>query len=139
MVTVYDVRPNQLIEAVAEELKQKEEVEQPDWSRFVKTSAAKERPPEREDWWYRRAASLLRKLYVKGPLGVNRLREEYSDRRDRGHKPDHSYPAGGKIIRVALQQLEEAGFLEKNEGEGRKITPEGRSFLDGIAENVKEG
>ena len=139
MVTVYDVRPNQLIEAVAEELKEEEEVEQPEWSQFVKTSSAKERPPQQDDWWYMRSASLLRKLYTKGPMGVNRLRREYSDRRDRGHKPDHSRPAGGKIIRKALQQLEDAGFIEKEEGEGRKITDEGRSFLDNIAKKVKEG
>lgn len=139
MVTVYDVRPNELIEAVKEELKEEEEVEQPEWSEFVKTSPAKERPPEQDDWWYIRSASLLRKIYTKGPMGVNKLRREYSDRRDRGHKPDHSRPAGGKIIRVALQQLGEAGFIEKEEGEGRKITPQGQSFLDDIAEQVKEG
>ncbi len=79
----------------------------------------------------------MRKIYVKGPIGVNRLRREYSDRKDRGHAPDHSRPAGGKIIRTILQQLEDAGFIEKENSEGRKITPEGMSFLDGIAERVK--
>ncbi len=139
MVTVYDVRPNELIEAVAESLKDVEEIDQPEWSEFVKTSSAKERPPQQEDWWYMRSASLLRKLYTEGPMGVNRFRREYSDKKDRGHKPDHSRPAGGKIIRTALQQLEEAGFVEKEDGDGRKITPEGTSFLDGVAKQIKEG
>ncbi len=139
MVTVYDVKPNQLIEAVKEKLKDIEEIDQPEWSNFVKTSSAKERPPQQEDWWYSRGASLLRKLYKDGPIGVNRLRREYSDRIDRGHKPDHSRQAGGKIIRTVLQQLEDAGLVEGIEGEGRGITPEGRSLLDGIAKQVKEG
>jgi len=139
MVTVYDVRADELIEVVKEELEDMEEVEQPEWSQFVKTSAAKERPPEQEDWWYRRAASLLRKIYMKGPVGVNRLRREYSDRRDRDSAPDHSRPAGGKIIRVALQQLEDAGLVEKEESEGRKMTSEGQSFLDDLSKQVKEG
>ncbi len=139
MVTVYDVRPNQLIQAVAEELKETEEIDQPDWSLFVKTSSAKERPPEQEDWWYMRCASLLRKVYIDGPVGVNRLRREYSDRKDMGHAPDHSRPASGKIIRVALQQLEDAGFIGKEKGEGRKVTSEGRSFLDNISKKVREG
>lgn len=137
MVTVYDVRPSDLIEATKERLK--DEIEQPKWSHFVKTSPAKERPPEQEDWWYTRAASILRKIYVDGPKGINSLRREYSDRRDRGHKPDHSRLGGGKIIRTICQQLEEAGFLEEEEGKGRKITPEAQSFLDNLAKNLKEG
>lgn len=136
MVTVYDVRTNELIDAVKEELKDK--IEQPEWSDFVKTSPAKERPPQQDDWWYLRAAAILGKIYKKGSMGVNRLRREYGDRKDRGHKPDHSRPASGKIIRTILQQLEEIGFLEMEEGVGRKITPDGRSFMDDIARKVKE-
>ncbi len=139
MVTVYDVKPEDLVEAVSKELEEREEVDQPEWSSFVKTSSAKERPPEQEDWWYKRTASLLRKIYTEGPIGVNRLRREYGDRKDRGHKPDHSRSAGGKIIRTALHQLEDLGFVEKEDGEGRKITDEGRSFLDNVAKRVREG
>lgn len=136
MVTVYDVKPNDLIEAAKEKLKDK--IEQPEWSQFVKTSSAKERPPEQPDWWYWRAAAVFRKIYKEGPIGVNRLRREYSDRRDRGHGPDHSRFAGGKIVRTIVQQLEDAGFLEKEEGEGRAVTPQGHSFLDNVAKTVKE-
>ncbi len=37
--------------------------------------------------------------------------------------------AGGKNIRLMLQQLEKAGFVKK-EKVGRTLTPKGRSLLD---------
>lgn len=138
MVTVHDVKAGDLIEAVKEELKSVEVVTPPEWSNYVKTSTAKERPPEQDDWWYSRAASVLRKIYMKGPYGINSLRREYSSRKDRGHKPDHSRIAGGKIMRTIVQQLEETGFIENEEGEGRKITSKGQSFLDNLAKKIKE-
>jgi small subunit ribosomal protein S19e len=27
------------------------------------------------DWWFVRAASMLRKLYLRGPIGVSRMRK----------------------------------------------------------------
>lgn len=139
MVTLYDVRPVDFGEELKEELKDVEEIEQPDWSHFVKTSSAKERPPEQEDWWYSRAAAILRKIYINGPLGVNSLRREFSDAKEKGSQPEYRQLASGKIIRSLLQQLEDADLLEMKEGRGRKITSEGRSFLDNIAHKTKKG
>lgn len=136
MVSTFDVNPQKLIEKAAEELKEVEEIENPDWSKFVKTGVNKERPPEQEDWWFHRCASLLRKVYKEGPLGVSRLRTIYGGKRRRGHQTEHFYKASGKVIRTALNQLEDAGFLEKEEDEGRKITSEGQSFLDNLAKEL---
>lgn len=136
MVSALKVDPQKLIEKTVEELKEIEEVESPEWSKFVKTGANKEKPPEQEDWWYYRCASILRKIYKEGPLGVSRLRTIYGGRRKRGHKPETFRKASGKVIREAMNQLEEAGFLEKEKGEGRKLTPEGQSFLDNIAKDL---
>ena len=133
MVSAFDIRPQELIEKASEKLKEVDEIEAPEWSRFVKTGVQKERPPEQEDWWYTRCAALLRKIYKEGPLGVSRLRREYGGKKRKGHNPEHFKKASGKIIRTALTQLEAAGFLEKEKGEGRKITPEGQSFLDNLA------
>jgi ribosomal protein S19E (S16A) len=47
------------------------------------------------------------------------------------HSPHHK-PGGGKIIRVALQQLEKAG-LAKKEKTGRVISPQGAALLDKAA------
>ncbi len=136
MVTVYDVRGEELVPAVAEVLESK--LKKPKWAEFVKTGVHKERPPETEGWWSLRAASLLRRVYMDGPVGVQRLRRWYGGRQSRGHKPERSKKAGGKIIRLLLQQLEKQGLVKKTE-KGRKITPEGQKLLDNLAKQVRGG
>ena len=68
MVTVYDVPAEQLILKTAQKLKENDKIVPPDWAEFVKTGRHTERAPSQDDWWYTRAASILRKLYVKGPI-----------------------------------------------------------------------
>lgn len=132
MTSALQAEPNQLIESMAEKLKEKEAINSPDWADYVKTGPNKERPPQQKDWWYQRCSSLLRKIYKKGPLGVERLRSAYGGKRRRGHQTEHFWKASGKVIRTALQQLEEAGLLEKTE-DGRKVTATGQSLLDNTA------
>ncbi|AAL81623.1 30S ribosomal protein S19e [Pyrococcus furiosus DSM 3638] len=138
MATVYDVPGDLLVERVAQRLKEIPEIKPPEWAPFVKTGRHKERLPEQEDWWYYRVASILRRVYLDGPVGIERLRTYYGGRKNRGHAPEKFYKAGGSIIRKALQQLEAAGFVEKVPGKGRVITPKGRSFLDKIATELKK-
>ncbi|MDW8034100.1 MAG: 40S ribosomal protein S19, partial [Nitrososphaerota archaeon] len=72
------VPADKLIERLAEYLRENvKEVSMPEWAMFVKTGPHRQRPPDRLDWWYLRAASILRKLYLKGPMGVSRLRKVY--------------------------------------------------------------
>ncbi|MCD6470077.1 30S ribosomal protein S19e [Candidatus Bathyarchaeota archaeon] len=138
MPTPYDVPPAILIERLAKYLKDNvDAVRPPEWALYVKTGVHKERPPQNSDWWYIRCASLLRKVYVKGPIGVEHLRAEYGGRKDRGVKPEHTRKGSGAIIRKALQQLEEAGLVETVKGEGRIVTPKGRSLLDSLSTEIK--
>mgnify|MGYP000728176127 CR=1 FL=1 len=125
-----------IIENAAEELKKVKAVSMPEWARFVKTGVNRERPPEQEDWWYIRAASILRKIQIKQPIGVNRLRKIYGGRKNRGHKPEHKYKGSGSIIREILQQLEEAGFVKKDK-KGRVLTPKGKEFLKNVLKKVE--
>ena len=46
--------------------------------------------------------------------------------------------AGGNEIRKILQQLEKAGYIEKEKKGGRKITSKGTKFLDNTAKVVME-
>ncbi len=135
MPTVYDVNPTELIMELSKELKSNSEIVKPEWANHVKTGHFKEYPPVNEDWWHVRAASILRKIYVKGPIGVQRLRGEYGGRERRGVKPEHAAFASGKIIRTILQQLEKAGLVKSDKG-GRVITPKGRSLLDKVATRI---
>lgn len=136
MTTVYDVPADQLIKKVAEELKKKSEVTPPAWASFAKTGVHKEMPPENPDWWFVRSAAVLRRIYVDGPVGVERLRSFYGGARDRGSKPNAFRKGSGSIARKVLQQLESAGFVVKEKG-GRRVSPTGASFLDGIAHSLQ--
>ena len=129
MTTVFDVPADLLIKQVAEEFKANDKIEPPAWSNFVKTGVHKERKPESLDWWFVRCASILRRVYIDGPVGVMSLRTFYGGKKDRGVRPEKFRKGSGAIIRGALHQLEDAGYVEKVEG-GRVITPAGRSFLD---------
>jgi small subunit ribosomal protein S19e len=136
---VYNINPNELIEKTAIELKKIPEIKPPEWAEFVKTGVNKERPPLRTDWWYIRTAAILRSVYVLGPIGVSKLRTKYGSKRNRGYKPDKTKKSSGNIIRKALQQLSDAGFLiEEKDGvhKGRKITKKGKDFLDNIAKQI---
>lgn len=139
MVTVREVPADEFILKLKEELKKIKEIETPTWTMFVKSGAHKERPPEQEDFWYVRAAAVLRKIYLEGPVGVQRLRTCFGGRRRGGHAPAHFYKSSGSIIRKILQQLEKAGLIEKKKDKrGREITSKGRSFMNKVAYEVSE-
>ena len=134
MVTAYDVPPDKLINEVAKTLKEKK-IKEPEWARWVTTGVHKERGPEQDDWWYIRLASVLRKIYVYGPIGTSRLAAHYGGKEDRGSKRYKARKGSRAIVRKALQQLEELGYVKK-EKEGRVITPQGMSFMDNAAKKV---
>lgn len=139
MSTVFDVPAELLINNVADEFKDNnDKINAPDWTKLVKTGVHKERKPENVDWWYVRCASVLRRVYIDGPVGVKSLRTFYGGKKDRGVNPEKFRQGSGAIVRGALHQLEDAGYVVKVDA-GRIITPEGRSFLDKTsAELVKD-
>ncbi len=138
-MTVREVNPKVILARLKEELKKLSELQPPQWSHFTKTGAHKERLPEQPDWWYMRAASLLRRVYLDGPVGISRLRSYYGGRQNRGQAPEHFRRAGGKIIRTILQQLEQTGLVRKVERGGRKVTPKGAAMLENLIKQIKAG
>src|SRR3989338_8379189 len=134
MADVRSIEPSKYNSKLAEALKKMPDFEKPEWVDFVKTSAHKQRPTIEVDFWHKRAASVLRQIYIKGIVGVQRLRTRYGGRKNRGQRPPEFRKGGGKIIRVILQQSESAGLVEKVKGKksGRKLTDKGRQFLETI-------
>jgi small subunit ribosomal protein S19e len=134
--TVYSLEGNEYNDKLAEALKKIPEIEQPEWSFYVKTGTAKIKPPQNPDFWFKRAASILRQIYVHKTVGVNRLKTRYGSKKNRGFKPEKFNKGSGKIIRVILQQAEKAGLLEKTSiaGKrfGRRLTEDGIKLLEGI-------
>lgn len=136
-MSIYVVEPGRLIQLLAEKLKEFPEIKPPEGSQFWKTAFYKQLAPiDSENFWYIRCASLLRKIKKYGPIGVNKLRRLYGGRNRRGPGLNHSAKGSGKIIRVALQQLENANLIEKHEKKGRILSPEGTSLLERMAYNI---
>jgi small subunit ribosomal protein S19e len=140
MTTLYDAPAEELIEALAETLDEEDAVAEPDWAEFIKTGVDRELPPEQDDFWIRRAASLLRKVAIDGPVGVGSLRTEYGSTKQGSTRyrvrPNTEVGGSGKIIRTILQQLGEAGYVETAGSEGRIASDAGRSLLDETAGDV---
>ena len=134
---VFNVPQNDLILELSKELESR--IEKPSWAGFVKTGVHKERPPVDDNWWFVRAAAILRTVYLRGPIGVSKLRKKYGGRKNRGVKPEHFFPGSGSIARKILQQLEQAGLVEKGEvknHKGRVITKEGLALINSVAKRL---
>lgn len=134
------VDANQLIELLAKELNSVPQIKPPTWAPFVKTGAHKERPPSRNDWWYVRAAAVLRTVARLGPVGTSKLRTKFGGKHSRGFKSERFARGSGSIIRKAMQQLEKAGLIRqaaKGVHKGRVITEKASAMMSSIALKVK--
>lgn len=140
MNPVYELLAQEYNLKLAEALKKVPEFKEPEWAQFVKSGAAKERPIDDPNFWHKRAASILRQIYKKGVVGINRLRTRYGSRKNRGMRPEKFRRGSGKIIRTILQQSDAAGLTKitktikgiKSKKSGRELTQRGKSFMEEI-------
>ena len=135
MAKAYDVPADVLINKLSEILKG-EDIAIPTWVPFVKTGAHAEKPPQKDDWWYTRCASLLRKIYLHGPVGVKDLRGMYGGAKAVGYGGAHHRDSGGAIIRTAIHNLEKLGYLDKVEGKGRTVSHAGMKKIDRVSTEI---
>lgn len=137
MTTAYDIPASDLIKKIENQLKTNEKIKLPSWSNFVKTGVHKELPPVSEDWWFTRGASILRTIYINGPVGIERLASIYGGKQNRGSRPHIKVKGSGSIIRKLVQQLEQIGYIESTKS-GRIISSSGRSLVDNLAFELKK-
>ncbi|MCX8173911.1 MAG: 30S ribosomal protein S19e [Thermoplasmata archaeon] len=135
MTTAYDVPPEELIKKLTEKIKADGSFTPPEWAKYAKTGTHAERSPVQDDWWYTRVASVMRKIYLLGPIGTERLSAEYGGLRRRGSAPAHPRKGSRNIVRKILQQLEQAGYVVRTK-RGRVITPEGRKVIDNLSHTI---
>ena len=135
MVNAHDVPSSKLIGALAVQMKSLPMVQEPDWARWVKTGSHAERPPANVDWWFTRAASLMRKLYIHGPVGLTDLERAYGGSKALHYFPKHHRDSGGSSIRRILKQLEQAELVAKTP-KGRVLSPKGRAMLDKVSKEL---
>ena len=136
MPTVHEVPAEMLASKLVDNLRRVAQVSPPSWTPYVKTGSHVEHPPQDKDWWYTRCASLLRKVYLHGPIGLNDLEAAYGTAKTSGYPGRHHRDAGGSIVRKALQQLESAGFVRREGTKGRMMTDRGASLLDRLSNEI---
>lgn len=134
MASVYDVDTSKLVNEAAKKLKEVMKGP-PAYVTYVKSGAGRERPPKDPDFWYIRSASILRQVYINGPVGISRLRLRYGNRKEHVIHKKHSVKASGSIIQDSLRALEELDYVKKTK-KGREITAKGKSFMDKLSNDV---
>lgn len=135
--SVKDVDPEMFIRSFGKYLKTHQKINYPKWCNYVKTGKGRQLAPQDEDWYYVKAASILRRLYLQPNTGVGSLRKQFSGKQRRGVAPNHTSLASGKILRYILQQFEKAGLVEQNsKRQGRKLTESGEVTIAAFARNL---
>ncbi|EPZ34940.1 40S ribosomal protein S19-A [Rozella allomycis CSF55] len=137
-ITVKDVPAASFIAAYAAHLKKSGKFDVPKWVDIVKTGAYKELAPYDPDWYFIRAASVARHIYLRQGVGVGALKKLHGGRVNRGNRPSHHADGSGSVARKVMQSLEKIKVLEKMPSGGRKITVEGQRDLDRIALQVSK-
>jgi small subunit ribosomal protein S19e len=139
LTTPHDVPASKFIDRLAKYLRENiDEVQPPAWATFAKTGNHVEKQPQNPSWWYTRSASILRKVYIHGPIGLENLRSDYGGLKNNGVKKNHATKAGGSGIRKALQQLESAGLVQINRPKGRVMSPKGRKMMQEVAGDLSK-
>ncbi|KAF7124365.1 hypothetical protein RHSIM_Rhsim12G0151900 [Rhododendron simsii] len=148
--TVKDVSPHEFVKAYSSHLKRSGKVslslslslslcvsmELPQWTDIVKTGTFKELAPYDPDWYYIRAASMARKIYLRGGLGVGAFRRIYGGSKRNGSRPPHFCKSSGSVARHILQQLQNMNIIDFDAKGGRKITSSGQRDLDQVAGRI---
>lgn len=134
--TVRDVDAQKFVEAYAAHLKRSGKLAVPAWVDMVKTASFKELAPYNADWFYVRAASLARQIYLRPGTGVGAFRSDYGGRQNRGSRPSKRAIASGSVIRKAIQALEKLKLVAVDPNGGRRITSDGQRDLDHVAQLV---
>lgn len=112
------------------------QVELPPWTDIVKTAKFKELAPYDPDWYYIRAASMARKIYLRGGLGVGAFRRIYGGSQRNGSRPPHFCKSSGSVARHILQQLQNMNIIDVDPKGGRRITSSGQRDLDQVAGRI---
>ncbi|KAF4011079.1 hypothetical protein G4228_002512 [Cervus hanglu yarkandensis] len=117
-VTVKDVNQQEFVRALAAFLKKSGKLKVPEWVDTVKLAKHKELAPYDENWFYTRAASTARHLYLRGGAGVGSMTKIYGGRQRNGVMPSHFSRGSKSVARRVLQALEGLKMVEKDQDGG---------------------
>ncbi|XP_059643138.1 small ribosomal subunit protein eS19x-like [Cornus florida] len=135
--TVKSVSVHKFVKAYASHLKRSGKMELPQWTDIIKTGTFKELAPYDPDWYFIRAASMARKIYLRGGIGVGGFQRIYGGSKRNGSRPPHFCKSSGSVARNILQQLQNMNIIDFDSKGGRKITSSGRRDLDQVAGRIE--
>jgi len=138
MSSVKDVNQQKFVVAFAEFLKKSGKMTVPEWAELIKLARFNEQGPVDRDWFYVRAASVARHLYIRAPAGVNSFTKIYGARKSNGSAPSHFARGSQSVSRRILQALESMALVEKHPDGGRRLTPQGRRDMDRISAQLSK-
>merc|ERR1711887_98730 len=136
MSSVKDVDQQLFVVGFADFLKKSGKMKVPEWADLIKLSRFNEQGPHNPDWFFVRAASVARHLYIRSPAGVGSFTKIYGARKRNGSAPSHFMRSSQSVSRRVLQALEEMALVEKDANGGRKLTSQGRRDMDRIAAQI---
>ncbi|XP_043993532.1 40S ribosomal protein S19 isoform X1 [Gambusia affinis] len=113
-VTVKDVNQQEFVKALSAFLKKSGKLKVPEWVDTVKLARHKELAPCDDNWFYTRAASTARHLYLRGGVGVGAMIKIYGGRQRNGVCPAHFSVGSRNVARKVLQALEGLKMVEKD-------------------------
>lgn len=140
-VNVKDVPADVFNLALADILKREKKFEFPRWAEHVKTGCNREMPPTQENWYFIRAAAILRQAYLHKTVTVEKLRFRFGGNQHPACTPEHHRRSSGKIIRSILQSLCDLGYLKHEDGSSespRCLSKKGMDILRGVARDVAQ-
>jgi len=110
----------------------------PDWVDHAKTACFKELAPLSKHWLYHRMACVMRRVYMRHPIGVGQLTKTFGGlNKQRGVRPNKTGRGAKKNIRYCLQAAEKNGWIKKGE-KGRVMTVAGLNFMEDFARRLKQ-
>jgi len=106
-----------LISALAAHFKREGKLEIPDWVDYQKTAVYKDLSPRNADWYYIRAAAILRILSIwQTGVGVKNLTKYFGGISRRGVAPNHKMRCYGSVIRKPVQSMKALSLIKSGKG-----------------------
>jgi small subunit ribosomal protein S19e len=132
---VKDVPAEAFIAAFSQHLKSQGKVQVPQWAEYVKTGVARELSPYNADWFFVRMAAIARRVYINPNVGVGAFKKIFGTKQRNGGGHNSASLGSGKVIRLAVQQLQKLGLLEASKASkgGRVVSSKGRQEMDYVA------
>eukprot|EP00768_Dysnectes_brevis_P000457 gnl/Dysnectes_brevis/109_a130_11433.p1 GENE.gnl/Dysnectes_brevis/109_a130_11433~~gnl/Dysnectes_brevis/109_a130_11433.p1 ORF type:complete len:144 (+),score=31.29 gnl/Dysnectes_brevis/109_a130_11433:33-464(+) len=138
-VCLKDVPAELFVDAFAAQLKSEGAFKQPAYTEYAKTGACRDRVPESDDWYFVRAAAVLRRLYVRRNVGVGAFTKVFGTAYTTKCAPQHFKRSSSKVIRNILQQYEALGYVtQPRNGSGRVMTRKGQKIVDQFSKSLVE-